>query len=176
MPMEAGFLRSALLAAFFTCSQWAAAQPCAALEDLRSMFMKHSTFEQAEDSERAAIGALQVTSESCRPYVEAHRWVSYCRAADFGWNVAERYQRFKGGMAQLDSLVGAHPGDDILCALRLSVSGTAPQFLGADSDWKTDAQAALRVSKTSFWSENPAFLDWMADLAVKIEAKTADAE
>lgn len=146
-------------------------QNCPALQDLRGRFLDHSTFDQAVASEQAAQRALQDATPVCLPYIEAHIWVSHARSADFGWNMADRLMRFKKGISVLDSLVLAHPQDDVLKALRLSVSGTAPRFLGADTFWKEDVAATKRVLSTRFWAESPKFSEWMETLASDIQAK-----
>lgn len=140
-------------------------QTCPSLIDLRVRFMDHSTFEQAVESERAASKAAKTADPDCALYCEAHQWVSFSRAADFGWNMAERYTRFKKGMSKLDSLVNTHPDDNALRALRLSVSGTAPRFLGEDTHWEADANAVMEVSETDFWAKSPIFSEWMSELA-----------
>ncbi|MBL6645493.1 MAG: hypothetical protein ISP55_03485 [Flavobacteriales bacterium] len=146
-------------------------QTCPELHGLRTRFLDHSTFNQAVASEQAAQRAIQGAAAACLPYIEAHIWVSHARSADFGWNMADRLMRFKKGMSVLDSLVLAHPEDDVLKALRLSVSGTAPRFLGADTFWEEDAAATKRVLNTRFWAESPKFQEWMETLASDIQAK-----
>lgn len=146
-------------------------QTCPELHDLRTRFLDHSTFDQAVASEQAAQRAIQGAAPACLPYIEAHVWVSRARSADFGWNMADRLMRFKKGISVLDSLVLAHPEDDVLKALRLSVSGTAPRFLGADTFWEEDAAATKRVLNTRFWAESPKFQEWMETLATDIQAK-----
>lgn len=146
----------------------AAGQSCENLTDLRTRFLEHGTFDQAVDSEQAAQRASQSASPECAVYCEAHQWVSYTRAADFGWNMAERYSRFKKGMAKMDSLVNTDPNDAVLRALRLSVSGTAPRFLGEDTHWEADAKAVKTLSATRFWEASPEFAKWMSELAADI--------
>ena len=148
-------------------------QPCPELMPLRSMFMDHSTLEQAEASERMAVRAMQTCPEPCRPVVEAHRWASHARTADFGLNMMDRWNRFNHAVAQLDSLVKAHPELDVLRAHRLSVTGKAPRFLGGDTHWKEDALATIAVSKSDFWAESPKFSEWMVQLATEIQDKTS---
>lgn len=143
-------------------------QSCECLESLRVRFLDHSTFDQAIESEQAAQQAVQEGPAKCARYCEAHRWVSHTRAADFGWNMAERYSRFKKGMSKLDSLVDADPNDNVLRSLRLSVSGTAPRFLGEDTHWEGDARAVLTTSTTGFWAESPEFSEWIVELAEDI--------
>lgn len=143
-------------------------QSCDLLLELRVRFMDHSTFDQAIESEQAAQQASQEGPAECIRYCEAHKWVSHTRAADFGWNMAERYTRFKKGMSKLDSLVNTDPNDNVLRSLRLSVSGTAPRFLGEDTHWEEDAKAVLKTSTTSFWEESPDFADWISELAEDI--------
>ena len=58
--------------------------------------------------------------------------------------------------------------DNVLRSLRLSVSGTAPRFLGEDTHWEEDAKAVLKTSTTSFWAESPDFADWISELAEDI--------
>lgn len=148
-------------------------QPCPELMPLRSMFMDHSTLEQAEASERMAVRAMQTCPEPCRPVVEAHRWASHARTADFGLNMMDRWNRFNHAVAQLDSLVKAHPELDVLRAHRLSVTGKAPGFLGGDTHWREDARATIAVSQTDFWAESPKFSEWMVQLATEIQDKTS---
>ena len=132
-------------------------------------FMDHSTFEQAVESERAASKACQDSRPAdCAAIVRHTKWVSYSRAADFGWNMAERYTRFKKGMSKLDSLVNTHPDDNALRALRLSVSGTAPRFLGEDTHWEADAKAVMEVSEhRTSGPKAPIFSEWMSELAAR---------
>ncbi len=143
-------------------------QPCHELLPLRAMFMDHGTFEQAEASELRALDALQTCPADCRPVVEAHRWASHARTADFGLNMMGRWQRFNLAVAKLDSLVSAHPDMDVLRAHRLSVTGKAPRFLGADTHWMMDAEATVAVANTDFWAESPQFSEWMSELALGI--------
>jgi hypothetical protein len=147
-------------------SSWG--QSCVNLTDLRVRFMEHGTYKQAIESEEAALRASKTASPECAVYCEAHQWVSYTRAADFGWNMAERYSRFKKGMAKLDSLVNTAPNDAVLRSLRLSVSGTAPRFLGEDTHWEADAKAVVQVSQTNFWEASPEFSKWISDLSADI--------
>lgn len=151
-------------------------QTCPELDGLRSRFLDHGTYDQAMETADYAAQLWPDASEECRPYVEAHQWISHARSADFGWDMLGRLTRFNDGIARLDSLVAAHPGDDVLCALRLSVSGTAPRFLGADAHWAQDAEAAIRVSTTDFWVESPKFSAWMVELALDIQSKTRTEE
>ena len=165
--------RGAATAALAACvwlltPQNASAQACPNLEDLRVRFLDHSTFKQAVESEEAARRSAKAGTPDCAVYCEAHQWISHTRAADFGWNMAERYSRFKKGMAKMDSLVNSNPSDPVLQALRLSVSGTAPRFLGEDTHWESDARAVVTVTASNFWAASPAFSEWMSELAADI--------
>lgn len=172
VPLGRGISLAALSAWCVLCaSPSLLGQPCPELLALRRNLLNHSTFNQAVESQQSAERAIQSAAPDCLPYVEAHIWVSHTRSADFGWNMADRLMRFKKGMSVLDSLVLAHPNDDVLKALRLSVSGSAPRFLGADTFWQEDAEATKRVLSTPFWAESPKFSEWMENLASDIQAK-----
>lgn len=147
-------------------------QSCPELADLRTRFMDHSTYEQAVETEQRAAELWKTAKPACRPLIGAHRWISHARSADFGWAPMAKLTRFNAGVNRLDSIVEAHPEEDIYRALRLSVTGTAPRFLGADTHWAEDAEATLRVSHTKFWAESPEFSKWMIDLAREIQDKT----
>ena len=162
----AGCLVLALsMASSMTC---VVAQECPALPELRERFIVHSSFDQAIETEQMALELLRTAPETCRPILEGHRWLSYTRAADFGFNVAAKYQRFKRGTAMLDSLVLAHPTEDGLRAMRLSIQGMAPAFIADDTHFTEDAEAIIRVSTTDFWAESPKFSEWMVNLAQDI--------
>jgi len=147
-------------------------QSCPELAELRTRFLEHGTYKQAQETEQLAAAAWKTAGTACRPVITAHRWISRARSADFGWDPMAKLTRFNDGVNRLDSLVDAHPGEDIYRALRLSVTGTAPRFLGADTHWAEDAEAVFRVSNTDFWAESPKFSEWMTDLAQEIQDKT----
>ena len=167
-PGRRGVAAVLLTACALLLAQSSWGQSCNDLTDLRVRFLEHGTFKQAIESEEAAQRASTTSSPECALYCEAHQWVSYTRAADFGWNMAERYSRFKKGMAKMDSLVNTDPNDAVLRSLRLSVSGTAPRFLGEDTHWEADAKADMQVSQTNFWEASPEFSKWISDLAADI--------
>lgn len=166
--------RRGLSAFFFTAVSMLTAQgqSCPELANLRARFMDHGSYEQAQETEQLAANLSQTVEAACRPLLTAHRWISRARAADFGWDPMAKLTRFNEGVSRLDSLVDAHPGEDIYRALRLSVTGTAPRFLGADTHWAEDAEAVFRVSTSGFWSESPKFSEWMVELAQEIQDKT----
>ena len=143
-------------------------QKCPSLPELRERFIVHSSYDQAIETEQMALELLRTAPETCRPILEGHRWLSFTRAADFGINVAAKYQRFKHGTAMLDSLVLAHPEEDGLRAMRLSIQGMAPGFIADDTHFTEDAEAIMRVSTTDFWAESPKFSEWMVNLAQDI--------
>jgi len=153
--------RRGLSAFFFIALSMLTAQgqSCPELAELRTRFLEHGTYKKTAGT-------------ACRPVITAHRWISRARSADFGWDPMAKLTRFNDGVNRLDSLVDAHPGEDIYRALRLSVTGTAPRFLGADTHWAEDAEAVFRVSNTDFWAESPKFSEWMTDLAQEIQDKT----
>lgn len=146
---------------------------CEGLLPLRAAFMKHSTMEQALQTEADAVEWLNTLDEKtpveCRVAIEAHRWVSLARSADFGWNPAQKLARLNQGLGGLDSLSQAHPDLDVVRALRLSVTGTAPRFLGIDDQWENDLLALRRLLMKNHWQESPTFSEWMRDLAEQIE-------
>ena len=96
--------------------------------------------------------------------INAHRWVSHARSADFEWNPATKLSRLNTGLDSLDALVSLYPELDILKALRLTITGTAPRFLGVDDNWPEDRAATRRLLDDDHWAENPKFSAWMTDL------------
>ncbi len=147
----------------------AAQAPCDALHPLRMAYLDHSTFEQAEETENLALTALTEATGRCAVLIEAHRWVSHARSADFGWNPRQKFSRLNTGLDQLDALVEAHPKDDVLRALRLSITGTAPRWLRLEQDWREDLAALRRLLAMDHWAESPKFSAWMSNLAEQIE-------
>ena len=166
--------RRGLSAFLFIAMSTSAAQgqSCPELAELRTRFMDHGTYKQAVETEQYAVALGKTADAACQPLITAHRWISHTRSADFGWDPMSKLTRFNDGVARLDSLVDAHPEEDIYRALRLSVTGTAPRFLGADTHWAEDAEAVFRVSNTHFWAESPKFSEWMIDLAHEVQDKT----
>ena len=143
--------------------------PCDALLELRTAYLGHSTLQQAMDSKALAESHLAGATGNCAVGIEAHRWVSLARSADFGLNPAGKLSRLNEGLAELDDLVAQHPNLDVLRALRLSVTGTAPRWLGIDDDWNADLDALQRLLVAEHWAESPKFSAWMADLAEQIK-------
>ena len=90
--------------------------------------------------------------------------MSHARSADFEWNPATKLSRLNTGLDSLDALVALHPDLDILKALRLTITGTAPRFLGVKGDWPEDRAATQRLLDVDHWAESPKFSVWMADL------------
>ena len=144
---------------------------CPALLELRTACLGHSTMEQAMESKALAESFLPEATGECSLHIQAHRWVSLARSADFGFNPAGKLNRLNEGLRQLDNLIEQHPGLDILKALRLTVTGTAPRFLFVDEHWKTDLAALKRLLVADHWAESPKFSAWMSDLAEQIESK-----
>ena len=142
--------------------------PCESLHDLRMLFLDHSTLEQAQEAEIAALELLATAPEECAPLIEAHRWMSLARSADFGLNPASKLSRLNSGLNKLDSLVLRHPNLDELKAIRLSVTGTAPRFLGVGDHWATDRKALSRLLKANHWARSPKYAEWMMELAEQI--------
>lgn len=138
--------------------------PCPALPALRTAFLGHGSLDQAMASKALAESKLDGTEGACRATIEAHRWVSWARSADFEWNPATKLSRLNTGLDSLDALVALHPKLDILKALRLTITGTAPRFLGVNSDWPVDRAATQRLLDADHWAESPKFSVWMADL------------
>lgn len=146
---------------------------CPALRELRAAYLGHSTFDQAMDSKALAEFHLKDANGPCAVVIEAHRWVSLARSADFGINPAGKLSRLNEGLAHLDDLIEANPKLDVLRALRLTITGTAPRWLGIDGDWREDLRALQRLLVADHWSESPKFSAWMADLAEQIERERA---
>lgn len=141
---------------------------CEGLHALRMLFLDHSTLEQAKNAENTALELLATAPEKCAPLIEAHRWVSLARSADFGFNPASKLSRLNSGLNKLDSLVLRHPNLDELKALRLSVTGTAPRFLGVGEHWATDRKAVNRLLESNHWARSPKYAEWMMELAEQI--------
>ena len=138
--------------------------PCNALHDLRLAFLNHSSLEQAMTSKSLAESKLEEATGLCATVIEAHIWVSLARSADFEWNPATKLKKFNTGLDSLNALITSNPQLDILKALRLCITGTAPRFLGVNGDWKTDRAATARLLADGHWKENPSFSEWMKDL------------
>lgn len=147
----------------------AAQTDCPALPELRSAYLGHSTFEQAMDSKALAESLLSGATGDCAVVVEAHRWVSLARSADFGLNPAGKLSRLNEGLGHLDELIDTHPHLEVLRALRLTVTGTAPRWLAVDEAWQEDLAALRRLLRANHWAESPKFSAWMSDLAEQIE-------
>ena len=154
-----------LAATLPVCGQW----PCDALHALRAGFMCHSTFHQAEDTEKLTIELASSASGDCKTLIDAHRWVSLARSADFGFNPATKLQRLNAGLKGLDQLIVERPDLLEIQALRLSITGTAPRFLGVDDDWETDLAALQRLLANAHWKNAPLYSEWMRDLAKQIQ-------
>lgn len=137
---------------------------CDALRDLRLAFLDHSSREQAMKSKSLAESQLEDATGLCATVIEAHRWVSLARSADFEWNPATKLKKLNTGLDSLNALVSSNPQLDILKALRLCITGTAPRFLGVNGDWETDRAATERLLADDHWKENPNFSEWMRDL------------
>ena len=137
---------------------------CPPLAELRAAFLDHGTLQQALDSRALAERHLQGQSGPCATVIEAHRWVSHARSADFEWNPATKLNRLNTGLDNLDALVALHPDLDILKALRLTITGTAPRFLGVNGNWPEDRAATQRLLDADHWAECPKFSVWMSDL------------
>ena len=137
---------------------------CPPLPELRTAFLGHSTLEQAFESRTLAERHLEGRTGPCAAVINAHRWVSHARSADFEWNPATKLNRLNSGLDSLDALVALHPDLDILKALRLTITGTAPRFLGVNGDWPVDRAATQRLLDTNHWAESPKFSVWMTDL------------
>lgn len=137
---------------------------CPALPALRTAFLGHGSLDQALASKALAESKLADADGPCRATIEAHRWVSWARSADFEWNPATKLQRLHSGLDSLNALVSKHPDMDILKALRLSITGTAPRFLGVRDDWPVDRPATQRLLDAGHWAESLKFSAWMADL------------
>lgn len=144
---------------------------CQALLQLRTAYLGHSTLDQAMESKALAESLLPGASGKCAVQIQAHRWVSLARSADFGFNPAGKLSRLNEGIDALDDLIEQHPDLDILKALRLSVTGTAPRFLAVDENWKEDLAAMQRLLAVDYWAESPKFSAWMSDLAEQIESE-----
>lgn len=144
------------------------AQECPPLIGLRTLFLDHVSKEQALKSEQVAREHLTGVQGDCAVLVECHMWASHMRAADFGFDVPDKYARFNRGIAKMDSLVRTHPDLEALRALRMGVTASAPRFLVDGDGLKADAEAAIRVSKTDFWAESPKFSAWMTEQASEI--------
>lgn len=137
---------------------------CPPLAELRTAFLGHGTLQQALDSRALAERHLEGRTGPCATVIAAHRWVSHARSADFEWNPATKLSRLNTGLDSLDALVALHPDLDILKALRLTITGTAPRFLGVNGDWPEDRAATRRLLDADHWAESPKFSVWMADL------------
>ena len=137
---------------------------CPPLTELRTAFLGHGTLQQALDSRVLAERHLEGRTGPCATVIEAHRWVSHARSADFEWNPATKLSRLNTGLDSLDALVALHPDLDILKALRLTITGTAPRFLGVNGDWPEDRAATQRLLDMDHWAESPKFSVWMTDL------------
>ena len=156
----------------FALLLWAGALPaitwgqleCDALHDLRLAFLDHSSLDQAMNSKSLAESKLDDATGLCATVIKAHVWVSHARSADFEWNPATKLKKLNTGLDSLNALVLINPQLDILKALRLCITGTAPRFLGLNGDWKTDRAATARLLKSDHWIENPKFSDWMRNL------------
>lgn len=144
---------------------------CPAILALRTAYLGHSTLEQAMESKALAESFLADATGECALQIQAHRWVSLARSADFGLNPAGKLSRLNEGLGQLDDLIDQHPDLDILKALRLTVTGTAPRFLSVDEHWKTDLAALRRLLVVDHWAESPKFSAWISDLAEQIESE-----
>ena len=158
--------------AFLLCA-WlgglVAQAPCDGLLQLRSAYLGHSTFEQAMESKALAESFLPDATGECALQIQAHRWVSLARSADFGLNPAGKLSRLQEGLDELDKLIAQRPDLDILKALRLTVTGTAPRFLSVDEHWQTDLAAIRRLLVADHWAESPKFSAWMSNMAEQIE-------
>lgn len=139
-------------------------ETCPELKALREALMGHGTLEQARQSEALAQSSMPSVTDKCAPVVQAHRWVSHARAADFEWNPATKLRLLNTGLDSLNALVDRHPDMDILRALRLTITGTAPRFLGVDDEWEGDRNATRRLLAADHWAESPKFSAWMEDL------------
>ena len=137
---------------------------CPPLTELRTAVLGHGTLQQALDSRVLAERHLEDRIGPCATVIEAHRWVSHARSADFEWNPATKLSRLNTGLDSLNALVALHPDLDILKALRLTITGTAPRFLGVNGDWPEDRAATQRLLDVDHWAESPKFSVWMADL------------
>lgn len=137
---------------------------CNAVHDLRLAFLDHSSLEQAMNSKSLAESKLEDATGLCATVIEAHRWVSLARSADFEWNPATKLKKLNTGLDSLNALVSSNPQLDILKALRLCITGTAPRFLGVYGDWTTDRAATARLLADDHWKEHPNFSEWMRDL------------
>lgn len=144
---------------------------CPALLALRTAYLGHSTLEQAMESKALAESFLPDATGECAVCIQAHRWISLARSADFGLNPAGKLSRLNEGLGQLDDLIAQHPDLDILKALRLTVTGTAPRFLSVDEHWKSDLAALRRLLMANHWAKSPKFSAWMSDLAEQIESE-----
>ena len=134
------------------------------LAELRTAFLGHGTLQQALDSRASPSVTLEGQTGPYATVIEAHRWVSHARSADFEWNPATKLSRLNTGLDSLDALVALHPDLDILKALRLTITGTAPRFLGVNGDWPEDRAATQRLLDVDHWADSPKFSVWMADL------------
>ena len=92
-----------------------------------------------------------------------------CPQCRFRVESPTKFSRLNTGLDQLDALVEAHPEDDVLRALRLSITGTAPRWLRLDQDWPEDLSALRRLLAMDHWAESPKFSAWMSNLAEQIE-------
>lgn len=138
--------------------------PCPELKTMRQALMAHGSLAQARQSEVLAQELISTVSGDCAIVLRAHRWVSHARAADFEWNPATKLKLLHTGLDSLNALVDNHPDLDILRALRLTITGTAPRFLGVDDDWPGDRNATRRLIAADHWAESPKFSAWMEDL------------
>ena len=59
---------------------------CPAILSLRTAYLGHSTLEQAMESKALAESFLEDATGECALQIQAHRWVSLARSADFGLN------------------------------------------------------------------------------------------
>jgi hypothetical protein len=148
-------------------------EDCGRLRELRTAFMDHSTLEQAEETERLAMVFLESASGDCALLIEAHRWVSLARSADFGFNPATKLQRLNAGLKGLDALIMRRPDLKVIQALRLSITGTAPRFLGVDDHWAADLAALQQLLQAKHWKDNAPYTAWMRDLAKQIQQERA---
>ena len=142
---------------------WSQTQ-CDDLAELRMAFLDHTSLEQAMESKALAESKLEQATDFCAIVIEAHRWVSLARSADFEWNPATKLKKLQTGLDNLNLLVLENPTLDILKALRLCITGTAPRFLGVNGDWTMDRQATARLLADDHWRESPKFSEWMRGL------------
>ena len=132
-------------------------------------YLDHSTLEQAEESKALARTALTDATGECALQIQAHRWVSLARSADFGLNPRRKIEPTQDRIGPTRQALVERPEDDVK-ALRLSITGTAPRFLSASiSTGGTDLAALRRLLAMDHWAESPKFSAWMSNLAEQIE-------